>query len=148
MAPRAVLVGMPGSGKSTIGRRLAKALDIPLYRLWGGYRDAVPIIAIAGYYEEGKGVEALTDEMIWLREQGMGGVKMKVGRYSVAEDIERFAYCRKGVDNSFKIAADSNRAWKLKDAIRVLQLNIPSYVKYSVVYQNVQSSTGSMLIEL
>ena len=25
MAPKAVLVGLPGSGKSTIGRRLAKA---------------------------------------------------------------------------------------------------------------------------
>ena len=27
MAPKAVLVGLPGSGKSTIGRRLAKALN-------------------------------------------------------------------------------------------------------------------------
>ncbi|MGH3563535.1 MAG: shikimate kinase [Mycobacterium sp.] len=30
MAPKAVLVGLPGSGKSTIGRRLAKALGVDM----------------------------------------------------------------------------------------------------------------------
>ena len=30
MAPKAVLVGLPGSGKSTIGRRLSKALGVSL----------------------------------------------------------------------------------------------------------------------
>jgi shikimate kinase len=28
MAPKAVLIGLPGSGKSTVGRRLARALDV------------------------------------------------------------------------------------------------------------------------
>ncbi|NLE81000.1 MAG: shikimate kinase [Rhodococcus sp.] len=31
MAPTAVLIGPPGAGKSTIGRRLAQALDLPLF---------------------------------------------------------------------------------------------------------------------
>ena len=44
-----------------------------------------------------------------------------------------------------------NRYWQalnLNDAMRVLQLNAPVFFRYSVVYQNVQSSTGSIVISL
>ena len=36
----------------------------------------------------------------------------------------------------------------LNDAMRVLQLNAPLVFRYSLVYQNVQSSTGSTVIAL
>lgn len=36
----------------------------------------------------------------------------------------------------------------LNDAMRVLQLNVPLAFRYSVVYQKVQSSTGSTVIAL
>ena len=34
-SPKVVLVGPPGAGKSTIGRRLARALSLPLVRALG-----------------------------------------------------------------------------------------------------------------
>ena len=36
----------------------------------------------------------------------------------------------------------------MNDAMRVLQLKVPLFIRYSVVYQNVQSSTGSTLMLL
>jgi len=97
---------------------IAKAAGLPVYRLWGGYRDAVPIIAIAGYYEAGKTLGGLAEEIAWLRSQGMAGVKMKVGRLSVEEDIHRLAAARKAAGDDFLIACDANRAWDVRDAVR------------------------------
>lgn len=36
----------------------------------------------------------------------------------------------------------------LNEAMRVFQLNAPVLLRYSLVYQNVQSSTGSIAMEL
>ena len=39
---------------SAVWDAVGKALGQPLYRLWGGYKAEMPILAIAGYYEDGK----------------------------------------------------------------------------------------------
>lgn len=96
---------------------IGKVAGLPLHKLWGGYRDSVPIIAIAGYYEVEKGLDGLGEEMNWLKSQGMAGVKMKVGRVSVGEDIRRLAAARKAAGSEFLIACDANRAWNVRDAI-------------------------------
>ena len=54
---------------------VGKALGQPLHRLWGGYRDSVPVITIGGYY----GQQDIAEEVSALREQGLAGMKFKVG---------------------------------------------------------------------
>ena len=64
----------------------AKSLGLPLYRLLGEYRRSVPVYIAGGYYEPGKGIADLQREMEGYMEQGVSGVKMKVGALSIREE--------------------------------------------------------------
>ena len=101
---------------------LGKIHNLPVYQLLGGYREKVPIIAIGGYYEAQKGQADLNEEMLHYKEIGMAGVKFKVGRRSVAEDIERVSEVRKLVGDDFILVCDANQAWTPKEAIEFCQL--------------------------
>lgn len=96
---------------------LGKIYNTPVYKLLGGYRDKVPVIAIGGYYKAGKGQDQLNDEMMHYKELGLAGVKFKVGRMSVAEDIKRVTRVREVVGDNFIIACDANQAWTIDDAV-------------------------------
>jgi L-alanine-DL-glutamate epimerase-like enolase superfamily enzyme len=103
-----------------------KALGMPLHRLWGGYRDAVPMIAIGGYYGEPLG--AIEDEMATYQDMGLAGVKFKVGGASPAEDAARVRRARAAAGDDFVIAVDANQGYSVNDAIdfarRAEDLNI------------------------
>jgi L-alanine-DL-glutamate epimerase-like enolase superfamily enzyme len=96
---------------------LGKIYNVPVYKLLGGYRDKVPVIAIGGYYKAGKGQDQLNDEMMHYKALGLAGVKFKVGRVSVAEDIKRVTRVREVVGGDFIIACDANQAWTIDDAV-------------------------------
>jgi L-alanine-DL-glutamate epimerase-like enolase superfamily enzyme len=104
---------------------LGKLYNVPLYKLLGGFRDKVPIIAIGGYYQAGKGQDALNEEMLHYKELELAGVKFKVGRLSVREDIERVTRVRELVGDDFIIVCDANQAWTPDQAIEFCRAAAP-----------------------
>jgi len=94
---------------------VGKALDVPLWRLWGGFRRSVPMIAIGGYYGDPLGT--IAEEIEAYKSLGLAGVKFKVGGLSPAEDAERVAAARDSAGANFLIALDANQGYTVPDAI-------------------------------
>lgn len=107
---------------SAIWDVFGKLVDEPLYRIWGGYRDRLRVIAIAGYYEEGKTLDDYGEEMQALQAMGLGGCKFKVGGRSPKEDAERVRAARAAVGPEFKLAVDANQGWSLWEAVTFARL--------------------------
>jgi len=97
---------------------LGKSLKQPVYKLLGGSRDKVPVIAIGGYVLKGKTLADLETEIEYYKEQQIAGIKLKVGKLSVEEDIERTRLARKVGGPKFHLCTDSNQSWKVEDALQ------------------------------
>lgn len=98
---------------------VGKACGQPLWRLWGGYRNRIPMISIGGYYAENADIRA---EVTALREMGLAGMKFKVGGLSPEEDAKRFRQAREAGGPGFLLAADANQGWTLEQAVRFARL--------------------------
>ena len=107
---------------SALWDAVGKALDAPLYKLWGGYSDRLPSICIAGYYEEGKTLADFGREMEQIKLQGHAGCKFKVGGRTPAEDAERVRVAREAVGKDFVLVVDANQAWTLRQAVEFSRL--------------------------
>lgn len=99
---------------------IGKALGKPLYELWGGYRPAVPMIGIGGYYEDG--TPTIEREVETFGSHGMVGMKFKIGGASPDEDAKRL---RRAVDTAgpdFLFVVDANQGYTLREATRFARL--------------------------
>jgi len=97
----------------------AKAADQPLHKLLGGYADSVPTYASGGYYRDDKGHEGLRAEIGRYLAEGHDTVKMKVGRRSVPEEVERVAAVREEIGPDRTLLLDANGKWaNATEAIR------------------------------
>jgi len=104
---------------------VGKAANLPLYRLFGGYRNEVPCYVTCAYYRDGKTLSELRDEMQMLKAQGHRGFKAKAGGAPLAEDLERLALVREVIGEDKDLMIDVNRGWDLDTAIEGARLMEP-----------------------
>jgi len=104
---------------------LGKVAGMPLYRLFGGYRDRVPCYVTCAYYRDGKDLAELREEIERLKAQGHRGFKAKAGGVPLAEDIQRLQIVREVIGDDNDLMIDVNRGWDLATAIEGAQLLEP-----------------------
>jgi D-arabinonate dehydratase len=101
---------------------IAKLAGLPINILWGGAKAELPVFALGGYYREHGDLEALRDEVEELKNFGIGGLKIKVGKKSLAEDAARVALVREAGGPDFIVAADANQSWSRTEALRFARM--------------------------
>lgn len=103
-----------------------KAVGQPLWRLWGGYRDRVPMIGIGGYYVptdgSAKGNEIEDEIDFFESEHGMVGMKFKIGARPPAEDVARLVRARRHAGDGFLFVVDANQGYTVPEALAFLAM--------------------------
>jgi L-alanine-DL-glutamate epimerase-like enolase superfamily enzyme len=102
---------------------MGQEAGMPLHRLLGSYRsETVPAYASGGYYLPGKTADDLAAEVEGYTAMGFPAVKIKVGRVSVQEDVERIKACREVLGPDIPLYLDANNAWRdAPSAIHAIQ---------------------------
>jgi L-alanine-DL-glutamate epimerase-like enolase superfamily enzyme len=104
---------------------IGKTANLPLYKIFGGFRDEVPCYVTCAYYRDGKDLLELKDEIQMLKEQGHRGFKAKAGGVALKEDIERLEVVRETIGWEHDLMVDVNRGWDLQTAIEGARLIEP-----------------------
>ena len=103
---------------------VGKALGQPLWRVWGGYRDRLPMIGIGGYYipddESSKGQEIEREIDFFQHEHGMVGMKFKIGAEPPEVDAARLARARRHAGDDFLFVVDANQGYTVPEALDFL----------------------------
>ena len=103
----------------------AKVAGMPLHKMLGGYRTRVPTYIAGGYYEDGKTLDDLADEMASYVAMGTRAVKMKVGGVPMKEDIERVRIVREAIGPDVNLMVDANNAYRAREAIQMAEKMAP-----------------------
>jgi L-alanine-DL-glutamate epimerase-like enolase superfamily enzyme len=94
----------------------ARRQGTPLWRALGGFDPRVP--CYAGGIDLDLSVDALLRQTDDNLARGFRAIKMKVGRPSLSQDVERVRAMRAHLGAEFPLMVDANMRWSVDEAIR------------------------------
>ena len=97
---------------------------LPLHVMAGGAQPSLPLYTTEGGWLQLSSA-ALVEDALRAKADGFGGSKVKIGKPSAAEDVERLTAVREAVGMSFEIMTDANQAFTVDEAIRRARLMEP-----------------------
>jgi L-alanine-DL-glutamate epimerase-like enolase superfamily enzyme len=97
---------------------LGKAAGLPVYKMLGAVRDRMPVYAMCGWYRENDRDHSQYKRTInEALEIGYRAFKVKVGRFSLDDDVERIDVGRKTAGKDIRIMVDANQAYNRVEAL-------------------------------
>jgi L-alanine-DL-glutamate epimerase-like enolase superfamily enzyme len=94
-----------------------RRLGLPLWKAAGGAQRRVPVYSTEGGWLH-LSPDDLVRESVAAKAAGLRGVKVKVGRPHVSEDLERLQAVRDAVGPAFELMTDANQCFTVAEAIR------------------------------
>ena len=94
-----------------------RRLQLPLWKLAGGAQPRLPVYSTEGGWLQ-LPVDTLVEQSLAAKAAGFRGVKIKVGKPHVSEDVARLRAVREAVGDGFELMVDANQAFTVGEAIR------------------------------
>jgi L-alanine-DL-glutamate epimerase-like enolase superfamily enzyme len=98
---------------------LARAVGLPLHRMWGSVTDSLPMSVIGGYYH--LDADAIGRVVAGYASR-YSGMKFKVGGSTPAADAERVRLARQAAGPDFVLMVDANQGYDRAAAIAFARL--------------------------
>jgi L-alanine-DL-glutamate epimerase-like enolase superfamily enzyme len=85
----------------------------------GAYRERMPVYSMCGWYYDNDGdlsrfKRQITDTLA----QGYKAIKIKVGKYSLDDDVRRIRLARDTIGKDMRMMVDANQVFDRKEALR------------------------------
>lgn len=96
----------------------AKRAGLPLAKLLGSHRDSVRTYNTSGGFLNAT-IDEVKDRASQSIEEGIGGIKIKVGLPDNAEDLRRVAAVREHIGADVPLMVDANQQWDRATALRM-----------------------------